>query len=318
MSKRLPSEFAINMMLDKVAILQQGDLEAINSLNYFNNESPCHIYFICKRPRVSIDKSRITATEQYIELFFKIQREESFEEFSFKIENTFKTTDISIESKYPNTRFQLLVNGEFILRASVAVFLQQFYQYLEKGDFLDLEVLYVGQSYGVEGARTAPDRLKSHSTLQNIYSKSIQNNPDCEIWLVLTSFSQINLMMFDGRTEFTEEERENDKERFQKVYDKLNWEGINEQQKINFTEAALIKYFEPPYNKIYKETFPNPAHATYSECYDLDVNAVCIELQTFEQANFCLFSQKIKSAPWHMENFPLHSPEERKSMFDWV
>jgi hypothetical protein len=96
----------------------------------------------------------------------------------------------------------------------------------------------------------------------------------------------------------------------------LNWEGINEQQKINFTEAALIRYFEPPYNKVYKDSFPNPAHVTYTECYDLDVNAVCIELQTFEKANFCLYSEKARAAPWHMQNFPLHSPQDRKSMFE--
>lgn len=313
--KRLPSEFAINMMLDKAAVLQQGDLELLKSLDYFNENSPCHIYFICKRPRVTIDKSRTFVTEEYIELFFKIQREDSFDELSIRLENIFDTINVAIQAKYPNSRFELIANGEVIFAASAAVFLQQYYQELEGRNFLDLDVLYIGQSFGVEGARTAPDRLKSHSTLQNIYSEASSKNPDCEIWLVLASFKQINLMLFDGRTNFTKEEREADKIRFENVYNVLNWEGINEQQKINFTEAALIRYFEPPYNKVYKDSFPNPAHVTYTECYDLDVNAVCIELQTLDIANFCLYSDKIKSAPWHMERFPLHSPEERKSMF---
>jgi hypothetical protein len=314
--KRLPSEFAINMMLDKVAILQQGDLELMRSYDYFNEKSPCHIYFICKRPRVVIDKARTFATDEYVDLYFKIQKEDTFEELHIQIENVFGTTDVVIDATYPNSRFELLANGEVVFEASAAVFLQQFYQHLEERHFLDLDVLYIGQSFGVEGARTAPDRLKSHSTLQNIYAEAISINPDCEIWLVLASFLQINLMMFDGRTEFTDEERRADKVRFQNVYNKLNWEGINEQQKINFTEAALIRYFEPPYNKVYKDSFPNPAHVTYTECYDLDVNAVCIELQTFEKANFCLYSEKARAAPWHMQNFPLHSPQDRKSMFE--
>jgi hypothetical protein len=124
--------------------------------------------------------------------------------------------------------------------------------------------------------------------------------------------------MFDGRTKFSDQEKAKDKKRFQHVYSTLMGEGINEQQKINFTEAALIRYFEPPYNKIYKDTFPNPAHSTYSQCYELDINSICIELQTSELVNCQFFSSTIPKAPWHMKDFQLHSKAERRSMFDFA
>jgi hypothetical protein len=318
MTKRLPSEIAINMNLHKVMILQQTELQYVNQMNYFDAESPCHIYFIGKRPRVTIDKDYFELHQDYIGLNFKIQYEDKVEELPLKFTNEFGINNLRLQTKYPYNTFQILLNEETLIDAKVSPFLQTFYHNIHGIDFLDFEVLYIGQSYGVEGARTAPDRLVNHSTLQGIYAEAISNNPDSEIWLALASFTQVNLMMFDGRTKFSEEEKIIDKERFSKAFEKINYEGMNEQQKINFTEAALIRYFEPPYNKIYKDSFPNPAHTTYSECYDLDINSVCIEMNTHEMTNCQFYSQTIKKAPWHMKDFLLHSREERKSMFEFI
>ena len=290
-AKRLPTEFTINMFLDKLMILQQSELEDVNSYNYFDKNSPCHIYFVCRRPRIIIDPKKFKATEESIEMLFKIQRQDKFEDFPLIFENPYKDASITIESEYPFSIFKFLKQDEVLSRAKAAVFLQAFDRYYTNATFLDLEVLYIGQSYGVNGARTAPDRLKNHSTLQGIYSAAIQKNPDFEIWLMLASFQQLNITMMDGHTEYTEEELEADNLRFSGVYNKLHYEGIHEQQKINFTEAALIRYFEPPYNIEYKNTFPNPAHKTYAECYELNINSVAVELDTMEQINVNIFSQ---------------------------
>lgn len=312
-----PSEFAINMNLDKMMILQQSELHLVSEMQYFDDHSPCHLYFIGKRPRVTVVENSLRLFEKYFELTFRIQKKNDFEELVVKLENNFSTKDIELKTTYPYNMFEIYDGGTLVLNAKSTVFLQSFLTYPYDTDFLDFEILYIGQSYGVEGARTAPDRLVSHSTLQGIYSEAIINNPDSEIWIALASFEQFNLMMFDGRTKFSEEERDNDRERFVNIYDKLNYEGINEQQKINFTEAALIKYFQPPYNKIYKDSFPNPAHKTYSECYDLDINSICIELQTSDIVNCMFFSESINRSPIHMKDFQLHSTEERRSMFNF-
>ena len=312
MIKKLPTEFAINMNLHKMMILQQPELKFVSKHNYFDKFSPCHIYFICRRNRITIIPQKFSVTDEYIKITIGINRKGIIEEKEYEFANNLVTKDIQIVSEYPNNVFQIKNNDEILIDAKVSLFLQKFI----KDDYLNLEILYIGQSYGVKGARTAPDRLVNHSTLQGIYAEAMNNNPDCEIYLALASFAQVNLMMFDGRSEFTQDELEEDKIRYQKVNNKLNYEGINEQQKINFTEAALIRYFEPKYNKIYKESFPNPAHVTYSECYELDINAVCIELHSYEMINCCFFTDKIKSAPWHMHHFLLNSEEERKSMFE--
>ena len=72
---------------------------------------------------------------------------------------------------------------------------------------------------------------------------------------------------------------------------------ITEQQQINFTEAALVRYFK------------HPAHKTYSQCYDLDLNAVNVELQT-EEIMCRLWSPSVAPSWTHfaMLNFtPLRS-----------
>ncbi|MEL1254563.1 hypothetical protein AAEO57_12305 [Flavobacterium sp. DGU38] len=314
MSKRLPTEFAINMSLDKIMIIQQPELKFVSEFNYFDENSPCHIYFICKKPRLTIIPEKFEARDEYLKMTFGINRKGIIEEKEYKFANNLESKDIQIVSSYPFNIFQLKSNDVVLVDAKVSPFLQTY----ASGDFLNLEVLYIGQSYGVEGARTAPDRLVSHSTLQGIYAEAIINNPDSEIYLALASFSQINFVMMDGRTKFSNEELKEDGIRRKKVSDKLAGEGINEQQKINFTEAALIKYFQPRYNKTYKDSFPNPAHSTYSECYELDINAVCIELQTYEMINCCFYSDEVKPAPWNLHHFLLNSEEERKSIFEII
>lgn len=94
-----------------------------------------------------------------------------------------------------------------------------------------------------------------------------------------------------------------------------NSNEITERQRINFTEAALIRYFSPEYNKIYKDTFPSPAHTTYSECYDLDLNSVSVELQT-DRLYTRVWSKVIKPDYVHFCTFPLHSKEDRMYMFE--
>ncbi|TVT42857.1 hypothetical protein FNT36_01830 [Hymenobacter setariae] len=204
------------MNLDRMMIIQQSDLGSVNDLDYFTPDSPCHIYFVCRRPRISIDKSGFFMQNGYLHFEFKIQREDKFDSLKVVIPNHWYSPDLRIDTKYPYNAFEIIVNGQIELKAKAAVFLQSM-PFTQDREFLDLEVLYIGQSYGVDGARTAPDRLKSHSTLQNIYSEAIINNPDSEIWLALASFEQINLMLFDGRTKFTDQELEEDSIRFNKI-----------------------------------------------------------------------------------------------------
>lgn len=317
MAKRKPTEFAINMFCGNLAMLQQDRLDAQEVKDIFAGNPP-HIYFILKRARIYFDPSTFIPEDEHISIDYKVQNKNGAETFKSKFRNYLGTRNLALKCEYPYTYFEIVHkdSGEFLVGGDVAIFLTSNFYHLQKPEILNCEVLYIGQSFGTAGSRTALDRLKSHSTLQLIYSEAIKKNPDSEIWIALASFDQYNIMVFDGHNKYSTEELEQDKGTFTGIYNKLNHEGINEQQKINFTEAALIKYFQPLYNKEYKDTFPNPAHSSYSECYELDINSVCFELDTSDKVFCRFFSPTIEPKPLHMHTFLLHSPEERKALFE--
>ena len=57
------SEFEINMFLDKYQILQQQELKWVSKLEIFSKNEPCNIYFILKRPRITIDPEYFVSNE---------------------------------------------------------------------------------------------------------------------------------------------------------------------------------------------------------------------------------------------------------------
>jgi hypothetical protein len=316
-SKRKPTEFAINMCCSRYMLVQQEYLSHPSVSVFFGNDIP-HIYFIIKRPRVSFIPDTFNLTDGFLEVDYKIQRKGITNKYHLKVRNNFGTKNATLICEYPHSVFAIIDNDskEIITHGLVAALLNSAYHYLEDPSFLDCEILYIGQAFGKDGNRNAIDRLQSHSTLQLIYSEAIRKNLDDEIWLCLLSFEQANFTVFDGATEFSREELEKDDKTYKDTFWKINYEGLNEAQKINFTEAALIRYFQPQYNKEYKDSFPTKGHTSYSECYDLDINSVCFEMETSDSI-FCKFySSAVERNYLHMATFLLHSPEERRLFFD--
>ena len=315
------SEFALNMQSEKMAICRLSNLDLLAKQDYFNEDSPCHIYMITRRPRVYIDKNGLTFTEEKVFLTFRAQIEDSFEEITVELINNRKSDDLRLETIYPYSVFKVFDKGIEIVHSDASVYLTKLlengYQLGEFANNFDLDVLYVGQAYGKAGSRKASDRLKSHSTMQSIYEEANRNNPDKEILLCLFTFKQWLLTSFDGTKKLSPEQIKLDDEHMKNVMNRVMFEGITEQQEINFTEAALIKYFQPPYNIEYKNTFPNPVHSTYSECYDIDVNSICLELNT--EDIFCRLYSKHQVKRWiHFASFNLHTREDRITMFRFI
>lgn len=304
-------EYALIMKMSKISICQQGDLDNPILEKDFDDEHPCHIYFICARPRVVLCPEKCEFGGYKVKLVFKIQKGFNFEEKELILTTPEDTSHYELKSDFPYSKFLIFKNGKQILSAKSSLY--YFMHLREYQDHMNSELLYIGQSFGANGERKSPDRLKSHSTLQNIYSEAIQNNPDKEIWINLLSFERILFTSFDGINETKRED--NEVEKVSNVMHKFMNNKLNEKQIINFTEASLIKYFRPKYNIIYKDKFPDPAHKSYSECYDLDINSVAIELDT-ESIGTKLFTNTVNPQFINLGSFTLKSKEKRKSLFD--
>lgn len=306
-------ETTLNVYLDKMLVVQPSELEHISTYNYFDEETPCQVYFVCRRPIITVDVSSFGVTKDKLELTFCIGSEGN-RRFHFSFENPFQTNALSIEAQPPYTLFSILKNGEPVINLKASTFLQSFPQELTHADFLDLEILYIGQTYdGTAHAGHNLSILRKHKTINDAYTTATAENPAHEICLLLASFREHDLIKPDGRKGPTADVR---------LADMLGLsakgarkEQISNRQMLNMTEAALIRYFEPPYNDAYKNVFHNPAIETYDQCYDLNIYSIGIELDTYHIANCHIYSGNVEPKWLHMKTYVFQSPEERKALF---
>ena len=294
------AEFGLVMCTSGVWVLQQEQLDDLADID-------AHIYLVCRHPRVSIDPNSFSVSKTKMSVAFHRHRPGGFERFVVEIVNVFQTINVKLVSSYPHTTFRLeSIDGRVIggKAALVAAQMQLFP--------FDPEVLYVGQSFGAAGERNVVDRLKTHPTLQRIYAAAQLEAPDQETWLVLARFDENQLTVINGALP-SQMSRQQNEDHIRQVLEN----PVTEKQKIAFTEAALIRYFQPRYNEKYREKFPSPEHLTYRECYALDLNLVAAEIQTFD-IPMRLWSDAVRPSLFHIASFPLHSAVERRALFDFV
>ena len=299
------SEFGLHVQVTLAALLQQEDLSSVGE------DSPdFHIYLIGRRPRISLDPASVKFNRETVTgRFFKHVRDQRFE-IPFVAPHPYGRSDLTVRTSYPHTNVAFTTpDGVDCFTGKTALLLaccgRQYWEHL------DLEVLYVGQSYGSDGSRSAVQRLQSHSTLQGIYAEALRKSPDQEVWLVLFAISGLLLTSFDGRTGHYQTTEAEDDAHLQTVLDST----VSEQVEVNFTEAALIKYFQPEFNVSYKDTFPSPGHSTYAQCNTIDLNAVSVEVPT-EAIRLRLWSPAVAPSLVHFVTFPLHDESARRSMFE--
>ena len=301
------SEFGLNMVASRSVILQDEDVDKLDE--HFDGNAPkFHIYIIGSRPRITFDPAKFEFTPESIHGAFVVHRAAERIAIPFKCPHPPQGRVDRLESAWPHTTFTFLLGDHEVLTGKTALFAAGFPPLREH---IDLEVLYVGQSFGTAGEREAADRLQSHATLQQILGEASRLQPDREVWLTLFQFEELVIAAFDGRLGSTDADIEADDGRIDRICSGC----VSEQQKINFTEAALIRYFEPRFNKTFRTNFPSPLHKSYAECYALDLNMVAVELGT-EELYLRLYSQA-KARQWiHFATFPLHDQNERRYMLD--
>lgn len=172
----------------------------------------------------------------------------------------------------------------------------------------DFNILYIGQAYGQDGSRNALDRLLKHETLQKISLKGI---PEGQVLSLLLLEIEPGNRMITAINPFAED-TESGPTRIAAGLDKLF--GTNEAERITLYEASLIRYFQPPYNKEFKNSFPSTNLKVLKDCYDKDFSAVIAEI-SIDSLPFRLFSSTVSPRWDHIASFDLHEDEARKVFF---
>lgn len=308
-------ESFLAMYLDKYQFVLGADLEGYAKSNeMFSKDIPCNIYFILKRPKVTIDPDSFESQGKEVKFNLIVHQPNSYSVINIVSEIKNAESKLELYTEYPYNLFAIGHNRKLLLVARPSSLIDNISAESNvKSDILDYEILYIGQAYGKNGKRTALDRLASHETVQKIYTHALTNNPDSDIWVMLTHFSQVSTL-FSFEAELLKNPEISNKEE-EKINDFLKNEGLkfSEKQKINFTEAALIKLFEPPYNSEFKNSFPDKNHKSYTECYSLDVRALMVELETSGMIRH-IYTKKSGRKKYHSEMFEFQNDEDRISL----
>lgn len=317
-------EYGVNMFLSRYQILQQTDIKnwAKNQKD-FNKSNPCNLYMILKRPRMTINPEYLFFNDEYIELEYFILDKEQKLERRFRMPKSKELDGLKLYTEYPYStgRIESENKDRFNFKISALVDVIQRQDPIVE-PLLDYEVLYVGQSFGNNGSRSAIDRLYSHSTLQKIYSEVSEENPNESIWLMLCSFTERSIGNFKFDQNKPIYDTESHQSKFINFLD-TNKVNFSEKQKVNFTEAALINMFQPRYNKEFKNIFPDKKHKSYDECYRTKVNGIFIELDTtqinrwvYTKAKPRTTDQKFTMPYWQHSEFHFVDGKDRYKMFN--
>jgi len=174
---------------------------------------------------------------------------------------------------------------------------------------VDFSVLYIGQAYGKSGERAALDRLEKHETLQKI---ALQGGapPGTQLTVLLLEIISANRMM----TTFNPYAMDlsSGEERIRAGIDKLY--GTSEKERVALYEASLIRYFQPRYNKDFKDSFPSTNMKVLKDCYDKDFSGIVAEIN-FDDLPWNLKSEHVPTAHSHIARHSLHTAEERSMFF---
>lgn len=308
------SEHAVNIYSARWLTITASQLASDGKMDAETQEvsNLCHIYVVCRRPSMSIEPERFSFIDGKAqgELLYKIDGVTHNAPFSFSFNLADGATEVRV-SPYPHREIQSLNPEGEIVRYVPSDFIEMT-RAADIPIMRNLEVLYVGQAFA-DGKRSAVDRLKSHSTLQKILANMQYNNPDDEVVILAFEYLPYRIItMMDGRDRKAIH-GESDSERFSSILAN----PLTKHQQICLVEAALIRYFQPTYNEIYKASFPYSEQKILLDCYRLDFAALIVEIDTEELA-LQLLSTKVAANTHHIAKFDLIDPTERLSFFTFV
>jgi len=90
--------------------------------------------------------------------------------------------------------------------------------------------------------------------------------------------------------------------------------NIDEAERTTLYEASLIRYFQPKFNKAFKDSFPSTNLKVLADCYDKDFSAIVAEI-CFDVLPFKLSSQAVPPKTYQIALHDLHSDESRRVFF---
>lgn len=311
--RKFLSEFAVSLfsaswlMITPDQLMSDGEIRAEDKQII----EGCHIYLICRRPaqRFNPDDFKFEDGRISGSLIYRIEGGEIRTPFEWPFE--LYDGAVRVQLTYPYRKIATISPEGKIERYLPANALS-LWGAVHDERLRQFEVLYVGQAFG-DGSRDAFTRLRSHTTLQKILANTVAEYPDDEVMIFTFKYDPYRVLAsFDGRTKGTISGEEDERR-----YSKLFHGGLSEKQQVCLAEAGLIRYFQPKYNKIYRDSFPAADQKVLNECYLMDFSALVVEIDT-EYYRVSLYSEATFPAEHHTARFNLVDPRTRWGFLTFV
>lgn len=270
-----------------------------------------HIYLICRRPALRFDAELFQHKGGIASGSLTYRINGAGHKIPFSIDfPLLDGADHAALSPYPHREIRTYnANGEMVRYLPASTLSIGDGMHLNRPELANLEVLYVGQSFA-GGNRSAFERLQSHSTLQRILAELAYESPDSEVFIATFQYDPYRVLtLFDGMSKDAITD-DRDMGRFFSIMKK----PLKKSQQISLAEAALIRYFKPKYNTVFKESFPSNKQKVLASCYELDFSGLSVEINTEELA-FRLYSENAKPSMHHISNIELFGKSERAGFF---
>jgi hypothetical protein len=293
--KKFDVEHALNLYADSFSLFPARAIYDEEALKPFMPViERCHIYLIGKVPKVDFVGARQSDQTLFV----------SMEILGKTYEVVWPLPD-GINLKEEDGLWYLLdEQGTRSFPTEDAIF----QKLAQTHNCLQFDVQYIGQAYGADGSRNALDRLQKHETLQKIAVQGVPEGYRLELILLEVVPATRVITMFNPRAE----DRTQGGERIKAGLDKLF--GTDEKERVSLFEAAFIRYFRPPFNEKFKDSFPSTNMKVLKDCYAKDFSAVIAEIG-FDELPYKLCSGEVEATDHHTASFNLSTEEDRAVFF---
>lgn len=301
--RKFMAEAGVNLYSSGATVFRPADLYRYGQdVNVRAALEGCNIYLICRRQRISIDPYTLRVSDGLLHGTFRHHGADifDFEDFDFfqtryLLDNNNQPVRFSIAKTTNSSGFEAVVLDEQNRCSTMPAHALIANTNHKLNNRTDLEVLYVGQAYGKQGARLAVDRLSDHTTFQRILAESAETNPCDEILLLFFRYEHAKNIISTAGDFSAEPTASVDEE--QRHLQSSGTLKLDRRTRITLAEAALINYFKPKYNILHKNSF-HPKRMkklkTLEKLFELDLTALTVEINT---SNFKskLFSSSAKA-----------------------
>jgi hypothetical protein len=294
--KKFNVEHALNLFADSFSLFPAPAIYDEEALKPFKSViERCHIYLIGKVPKVDFAGARQSDRTLFV----------SMEVLGKAYEINWPLLD-GMNLKEENGLWYLL--DEQGTRSFVTT--EAKYQKLaQTHDCLRFDIQYIGQAFGADGRRNALDRLKKHETLQKIAVQGVPEGYRLELILLEVVPATRVITVFNPKAE----DKTQGAERIRAGLDKLF--GTDEKERVSLFEAAFIRYFRPPFNEKFKDSFPSTNMKVLKDCYAKDFSAIIAEIGFDGRLPIKLCSGQVEAKDHHIASFNLSTEEDRAVFF---